>query len=178
VIRTDQKSLVHLEEQRLTIVLQQKAFTKLLGLQYRISYHNGTDNRAADALSRCQHDTHVSLSAISICRLAWLDDIKASYATDTSAKRLMTKLQQGPDAQGRFSVDNGILYFRGRIWLGGAPNLQEQMMIAFHSSTVGGHSGFPVTYTRWRRIFAWPKMKAIIKKFVQSCLTCPQAKPE
>ena len=34
VIYTDQKSLVHLEQQRLTTPWQQKAFTKLLGLQY------------------------------------------------------------------------------------------------------------------------------------------------
>jgi hypothetical protein len=47
LIRTDQKSLVHLEEQRLTTVWQQKAFTKLLGLCYR----KGQENRAADALS-------------------------------------------------------------------------------------------------------------------------------
>uniref|UniRef100_A0A453K9P6 Reverse transcriptase RNase H-like domain-containing protein n=1 Tax=Aegilops tauschii subsp. strangulata TaxID=200361 RepID=A0A453K9P6_AEGTS len=38
VILTDQKSLVHLEEQRLTTPWQQKAFTKLLGLRYHIRY--------------------------------------------------------------------------------------------------------------------------------------------
>jgi hypothetical protein len=43
VIRTDQKSLVHLEEQRLTTVWQQKAFTKLLGLQYKICYRKGLE---------------------------------------------------------------------------------------------------------------------------------------
>uniref|UniRef100_A0A453NJ48 Reverse transcriptase RNase H-like domain-containing protein n=1 Tax=Aegilops tauschii subsp. strangulata TaxID=200361 RepID=A0A453NJ48_AEGTS len=38
VIYTDQKSLTHLEEQRLNTPWQQKAFTKLLGLRYRIKY--------------------------------------------------------------------------------------------------------------------------------------------
>uniref|UniRef100_A0A452XF75 Reverse transcriptase RNase H-like domain-containing protein n=1 Tax=Aegilops tauschii subsp. strangulata TaxID=200361 RepID=A0A452XF75_AEGTS len=37
-ILTDQKSLIHLEHQRLTTPWQQKAFTKLLGLRYRIRY--------------------------------------------------------------------------------------------------------------------------------------------
>lgn len=178
LIRTDQKSLVHLEEQRLTTVWQQKAFTKLLGLQYRIAYRKGVDNRVADALSRRQHGNQVSLSAISICQPAWLDDIKSSYATNPSAQRWITKLQSGPDSKGRFSLAHDILYFKGRIWLGGAIQLQEQMMIAFHSSSVGGHSGFPVTYNRLRRLFAWPKMKNMIKQFVQTCLTCQQAKPE
>jgi hypothetical protein len=38
LIRTDQRSLVHLDDQRLTTQWQHKAFTKLLGLQYKICY--------------------------------------------------------------------------------------------------------------------------------------------
>ena len=38
IIYTDQKSLIHLNEQRLHTPWQQKVFTKLLGLQYRIVY--------------------------------------------------------------------------------------------------------------------------------------------
>jgi hypothetical protein len=38
IIYTDQKSLIHLNEQRLNTPWQQKLFTKLLGLQYKIIY--------------------------------------------------------------------------------------------------------------------------------------------
>jgi hypothetical protein len=41
VIRTDQQSLVHLDDQRLTTQWQHKALTKLLGLQYRLCYRKG-----------------------------------------------------------------------------------------------------------------------------------------
>uniref|UniRef100_A0A453IML0 Reverse transcriptase RNase H-like domain-containing protein n=1 Tax=Aegilops tauschii subsp. strangulata TaxID=200361 RepID=A0A453IML0_AEGTS len=51
-ILTDQRSLTHLTEQRLTTPWQQRAFTKLLGLQYTIKYKKGAENTAADALSR------------------------------------------------------------------------------------------------------------------------------
>jgi hypothetical protein len=51
-ILTDHKSLVQLAEQRLHTPWQQKVFTRLLGLQYRIVYKKGVDNGAADALSR------------------------------------------------------------------------------------------------------------------------------
>jgi hypothetical protein len=37
-IHTDQRSLVHLNEQRLHTHWQQKVFTKLLGLQYHVGY--------------------------------------------------------------------------------------------------------------------------------------------
>jgi hypothetical protein len=52
VIVTDQKSLVHLSDQRLHMFWQQKVSTKLIALQYKISYREGADNRVVDALSR------------------------------------------------------------------------------------------------------------------------------
>lgn len=55
LIRTDQRGLVHLDDQRLSTVWQQKAFMKLFGLRYKICYHQGTTNGAADALSRRAH---------------------------------------------------------------------------------------------------------------------------
>lgn len=52
VIKTDQRSLENLTNQRLSTPWQLKAYTKSLGLNYKIVYKKGTDNSAADALSR------------------------------------------------------------------------------------------------------------------------------
>jgi hypothetical protein len=52
VIFTDQKSLIHLSDQRLNTYWQQKVFTKLMGFQYKITYRKGADNRVVNALSR------------------------------------------------------------------------------------------------------------------------------
>ncbi|KAM0865713.1 hypothetical protein ACQ4PT_043087 [Festuca glaucescens] len=178
VIRMDQKSLVHLDDQRLTTQWQHKAFTKLLGLQYRLCYRKGVENRAADALSRRSHEPAETAAAISECQPAWLDDVRNSYSTNPHAAQWIEKLRVGPDSKHRFSLQQGILYFRNRIWLGGSETLQKKILQAFHSSTIGGHSGFPVTYQRIRKLFAWPKMKQHIKDFVQTCLVCQQSKPE
>lgn len=51
-IRTDQKSLRHLLEQRAVSVEQEKWASKLLGLNFIIEYRPGKENRVADALSR------------------------------------------------------------------------------------------------------------------------------
>jgi len=51
-ILTDQKSLIHLGGQKIHQGMQQKAFIKLLGLQYKLVYKKGLENKAADALSR------------------------------------------------------------------------------------------------------------------------------
>ena len=51
-IFTDQQSLVQLTDQHLHTMWQQKLFSKLVGLQFRIVYKPGTTNKVADALSR------------------------------------------------------------------------------------------------------------------------------
>jgi hypothetical protein len=65
------KSLVHLGEQKLQEGPQQKAFLKLLGLQYKIVYKKGLENKAADALSR-QGPQH-ELQALSGSIPKWIE---------------------------------------------------------------------------------------------------------
>ena len=55
IIYTDQHSLTQLNEQWLHNQWQQKVFTKLLGLQYKVVYKKGVENGVADALSRKSH---------------------------------------------------------------------------------------------------------------------------
>ena len=151
VIFTDQRSLVHLEEQRLTTPWQQKAFTKLLGLRYCIRYKKGAENSATDALSRAE--PREMLAAVTSCQPAWLDDVVTSYHSNPQAQRLLEQLAVQDDPKKRFTLQQGILRFRDRIWLGGSIALQQRIMAAFHDSALGGHSGFPVTYLRIQRHF-------------------------
>lgn len=123
LIRTDQRSLVHLDDQRLSTPWQQKAFTKLLGLWYKIIYRQGSSNNVADALSRHVHSEE-HLSEISVCQPSWLQNIIDSYAANPQVTKIIQKLKTQPDSKQRFILKNGLLYFRGRLWLGGALTLQ------------------------------------------------------
>jgi len=84
IIYTGQKSLIHLNEQRLNTPWQQKVFTKLLGLQYKIVYKQGADNRVADALSRRAHQSD-ECSAISSPVPQWCHEIVLGYGSDPQA---------------------------------------------------------------------------------------------
>lgn len=64
------------------------------------------------------------------------------------------------------------------MWLGANVTLQKKVLSALHSSAIGGHSGFDVTYKRVRRLFTWPGLKQHVRLFVEQCQTCKQAKPE
>jgi hypothetical protein len=49
LIVTDHKSLCHLQDQSLSIEMQRKAMVKLVGLQFKLQYKRGPDNKVADA---------------------------------------------------------------------------------------------------------------------------------
>jgi hypothetical protein len=65
-IVTDHKSLVNLQDQQLTTEFQRKAMAKMVVLQFHIKYKKGSDNGAADSLSRVAH--LLQANAISYCR--------------------------------------------------------------------------------------------------------------
>lgn len=176
IIYTDQKSLTHLNDQRLHTSWQQKVFTRLLGLQYRIVYKPGADNRVADALSRRSHEPELFL--VSTVVPSWLEDIVASYASDLKATELISKLAISPSADSHFTFQQGLLRRDGRIWVGADSALQQRIITAFHASAVGGHSGFPATYQRIKQLFTWTRLKSAVQQFVASCPTCQQAKPD
>jgi hypothetical protein len=81
IIHTDHKSLVHLIAQRLHTEWQQRALTKLMGLQYSVQYKKGALNGAADALSRKPVDTSPVMLATTL-KPVWLDRVADSYASD------------------------------------------------------------------------------------------------
>lgn len=107
-ILTDQKSLTHLDDQRLSTPWQHKALSKLMGLTYQIQYKKGTDNRVADTLSRAPHTATYELSAVSVLRPVWLQDVQDAYTQDLSATQLLSQLSIN-SPQGHFALKDGII---------------------------------------------------------------------
>jgi transposase InsO family protein len=100
------------------------------------------------------------------------------YRSDPQAQVLITKLSAKPNEPSQFSFQDGLIRFQKRIWVGNNPKLQQQLIAAFHSSPLGGHSGIPATTKRLRDLFAWPGLKHHVDQFVRSCPTYQQAKVE
>jgi hypothetical protein len=177
IIHTDHCSLAHLEDQRLHTTWQQKVFTKLLGLQFKIKYKKGVENHVADALSHHPQPS-ASLMAISQLQPAWLADISALYIKHATTKELLLKLSMSPaDADG-YTLQDGLIRYKGRLWLPPDEAFTSKLISAFHSSPVGGHSGVPVTVSRLKSLFCWIGMKHQVHQYVKECTVCQQAKPE
>jgi hypothetical protein len=156
-ILTDHKSLVHLNEQKLHEGLQQKAFLKLLGLQYRIIYKKGLDNKAADAMSRQDHQAQ--LAAVSMSIPKWMEIVIENYQQDEEAKKLLTELAITGSNEKCYSLVDGIIKYKGRVWLGSHTEAHQAILLALHNSELGGHSGITATYNKIKALFAWPGMK-------------------
>jgi hypothetical protein len=177
IIYTDQRSLSHLTEQQLHTPWQQRVFTKLLGLQYKIVYKKGVENGAADALSP-RPPAGLEVFSASTAAPQWLSEVIQSYNKDPKATKLLTELSVQVSPQGPYSLQQGLIRYKGRVWVGDNVLIQRQIMSALHDSPLGGHSGFPVTYRRIKQIFAWPRLKQSVRDFMAACSVCQQAKPD
>jgi hypothetical protein len=177
LIKMDQRSLVNLTGQRLTTPWQHKALTKLLGLQFKIVYNKGLDNRVADALSRNPALATDQLMAISHSTPVWLEEVVKGYQVDEQAQKLLAKLAISSPFD-NFSLGDGLIRYKTRVWLGNNNALQSKIVQALHDGAVGGHSGFYATYHRVKRLFAWPGLKKFVKTWVSQCSICQRAKTE
>lgn len=177
IIQTDHRSLVYLDDQRLNTYWQQKAMTKLMALQYKICYKQGSTNKVADALSRVPPNSETELLSVSVVQPTWLLDLQESYKLSEEAQKWLTSLAIN-NTQDDFSLVQGIIKYKNRVWLDHSHLLQSQIIHALHSSLVGGHSGILTTYMRIKKLFFWTHLKKRIQEFVTNCTVCQQAKTE
>ena len=139
-------------------------------------YKKGSTNAVAAGLSRQCHEFH-SIST-SVAKPAWLDNLQQGYEDDPHAKALITELSVTHSNDKGFSLQDGILRYKGRVWVGNNDLAQQHILQALHSSGLGGHSGVLATYHRVKQYFAWTKMKETVHQYVSRCSICQQAKSE
>ena len=100
------------------------------------------------------------------------------YSSDLAAMTLLSQLAANLESHPPFSLVQGVIRYKKRLWLGSNKPMQLKIMMALHSSPLGGHSGAPATYSKIKALFFWPGMKSDIWAYVQSCAVCLQAKPD
>jgi hypothetical protein len=133
-------------------------------------------NKAADALSRWADTSE--LHAISTVQPRWIEIVVEGYQSDPKAQQLLAELAlHSPNSQG-YSLHDGIIRHHGRILLGNQEKAHQYVLLAFHSSALGGHSGFLPTYHKIKKLFSWPGMKDAIMQYVQTFTICQQEKSE
>ncbi|TYK21513.1 Transposon Ty3-G Gag-Pol polyprotein [Cucumis melo var. makuwa] len=175
-IISDQKALKFLLEQREVQPQFQKWLTKLLGYDFEILYQPGLQNKAADALSRMDHS--LELKAISTAGIIDMEVVTKEVEKDEELQLITQQLQTNPALEGKYSLSNGKLMYKGRVVLSKSSSLIPSLLHTFHDSIFGGHAGFLRTYKRMSGELFWKGMKADIKKYVEQCGICQRNKNE
>ncbi|CAA7019723.1 unnamed protein product [Microthlaspi erraticum] len=175
VIKTDQRSLKYLLEQRLNTPIQQQWLPKLLEFDYEIQYKQGKENLVADALSRVE-GAEVLHMAMSVLQCDLLQQIQAGYDTDPTVRDLIAELQQKPLAKKHFSWTQGILRRKSKIVVPDNVLLRNKVLEWLHCSGSGGHSGRDATHQRVKGLFYWKGMSKDIQSYIRGCNVCQQCK--
>lgn len=62
---------------------------------------------------------------LSASTLAWFQDILQSYVGDSKAHELLQQLSVTPNSKPHYSLHNGFIKFKERLWIDNAPVLHH-----------------------------------------------------
>ncbi|XP_019416449.1 PREDICTED: uncharacterized protein LOC109327750 [Lupinus angustifolius] len=139
IIRTDQRSLKFLTEQRLFSEEQFKWAVKLIGLDFEIQFKPGRENTVADALSRKAYYSALSVINVGDAE-GWFQEVQQ----EPKWRKVVQDLAENPESHPGFQFQSGRLLYKG--------------------SVVGGHSGFFRTYKQVSSFFYWDGMRGYMKQ--------------
>lgn len=176
VIRTDQRSLHHLLSQPLQTHAQQNWAAKLLGYDFDVVYKEENLNRAADALS-CR-DEDGEMAAISLPKWADWSLLQQEVRADPVLLKIVQSLETGQPGPKYYTLVHGILFYKGRLVIPALSDWIPKLLVEFHSTQMGGHSGAFHTYRRLASNVYWPGMMRMVTQFVAACEVCQRHKYE
>ena len=174
VVRTDQRSLKYLLEQRMIDGEHQRWLSKLSGYDFEIQYKPGKENSVADALSRRREP--IACHTLTFTAIQNWDDLLNDLSRDvelTLFKKRVLNNEQGLDG---YTVENDRLLYKGRLVLPRTSKRILHLFREFHSSVVGGHGGVLKTYKRMAGELYWVGMKKDVAKMVSECEICQRHK--
>ena len=91
---------------------------------------------------------------------------------------LIPQLLLDPSSNSDYQFDKGLLKFKGKLYVGTAKGIKDNLIKELHDSAVGGHSGQRGCLQRVQALFHWPGIKKKVIQFVRSCDVCQRNKHE
>ncbi|MCH86958.1 hypothetical protein A2U01_0007822, partial [Trifolium medium] len=166
--------LKHFLQQRLSSPDQQCWLAKLLGYQFEVQYKPGWENKAADALSRCNDGEFTTM----VSYPTWLDgkNLIQEVTNDSDIQQMVAELHINPLAKPGFNVKQGLLFYHDRLVLSSKSPSIPMLLKEFHNTPTGGHSGYLRTYRRLAENLYWVGMQRTVRDFVRACDVCQRQK--
>ncbi|KAF2316058.1 hypothetical protein GH714_040853 [Hevea brasiliensis] len=73
---------------------------------------------------------------------------------------------------------NQQLRRKEKLVVGHNPELKQQLLVVFHDSATGGHSGVTATLKKISSLVYWPGLHQDVRQYVRNCFVCQRYKPE
>jgi len=105
-------------------------------------------------------------TAITQITPSWYDKIYASYKDDVMLQDIMRSKLVDVAQSPSFTYVERVVKYKGRVVIGSAGLLREELIKSTHDSYIGGHAGIQNTYRRLKAHFYWPSMKKLVQEIV------------
>lgn len=110
--------------------------------------------------------------AISAVVPSWMSHIVDTYSTEEKSSSILAALAVNSASISHFTLKDGVLRYKTRIWVGNDSAVHNRIIVALHSSVVGGHFGIRVIVRRVKQVLVWTGLKTSVSNFVTSCQIC------
>ncbi|WVZ16861.1 hypothetical protein V8G54_009843 [Vigna mungo] len=175
VINTDHKSLKEILSQVIQTPEQQYYLSKLLGYEYTVQYKPGSHNVVADGLSRIPDSSGICYT-LSMPNFIFMEQLRKSVETSSVYTTLLSCIQTDPAAHPDYTLHNGLILFKNRLWLNPENTFRLKLIDEYHSTPIGGHMGITKTVSQLLANFYWDGLRKDVKNFIQQCSICQQVK--
>ncbi|TYK01597.1 reverse transcriptase [Cucumis melo var. makuwa] len=180
VVKTDNSATCHFFTQPKLTSKQARWQEFLAEFDFEFEHKKGSNNQAADALSRKQEHA-------AICLLAHLrgseiggsvrDTLREFLQKDHAAQNVMNLVKAGKTRQ--FWVEEDLLVTKGnRLYVPRAGDLRKKLLYECHDTLWAGHPGWQRTYALLKKGYFWPNMRDDVMQYTKTCLICQQDKVE
>ena len=86
---------------------------------------------------------------------------KKHYQSDKQISLIIQDLNEeiGTSIQKGYSIKNGIIYYKDRIYLPKIKEILDYVMYEYHDKITSGHFGFLKTYSNISKKYCWNSIK-------------------
>lgn len=183
---TDHKNLAYYRQAQDLTRRQARWFTELSEYNFTMHHQPGKLNKIADFLSRGPNlekreddNANVIMLKPEIFRQLSFRDDEAIMEEIRRRKgqREPDVIQKLRDEHKDYQEANGIVTYRGLVYVPKDRNLRERIISAHHDSILAGHPGKYKTAELIERNYWWPRLNGQVARYVAGCETCQGTKP-
>jgi hypothetical protein len=196
---TDHKSLKYIFTQS-NLNLRQRRWLELIkNYDIEIKYQPGKANMVADTLSRRSHVSQLVVQSIPFELCEEFDKLNLRIIANTEAMEmevgssLLQEIRRGQGDDEKiqqikhnikeekshgFFEDDGVLWYKWRIYVPTVKELKDKILHKAHESTYSIHLGENKMYHDLKATYWWYGMKRDVAKYVAFCDTCQRVKAE